>query len=353
MRNALAFRSGYRGEQRVTRPNPNLILYGVNRLGPKHIDKHLFNLRDSGFTTIVFGMFHIGNDVEKDKKDMKLGDIIYNGDEPLVVQEGKSFPPPYAEDSHWPGKIGLLKGNGSTITKIYASFGGDGQAVQDFKTIKTIYEKNGRSFSGTQLEKNLLAFRRIFPAVDGIDMDCEETYDLDSFVAFCKLLMTMGFEITFCPYLWDSRQFWIQALIELRKVDPQAVKWWNLQCYSGGIRNTPQVWAQAVAEATNQPIDIMAGDGVRYWGEQSKFDEKSGKWITVMDWGGNCPPAMTEKFSEFSKEPCLGGGFIWDLDLITKTQNDVHNPSYGIACPGNPSLDAIGYLNAMKKGLSL
>lgn len=348
----------------MTTPNPNLILYAQNQLGPKNIDANLPAVRAEGFTTIIFGMFHIGNEDEKvNKPDMKLGDIIFNGDEPVVVREGKHFPPPYSEFSHWGGKIGLLKGNGSTVTKIYASFGGAGNVVRDFRTIKTIYEKNGRSFSGTQLERNLLAFKSIFPAVDGIDMDCEETYDVESFVAFCELLMTLNFEITFCPYQQPPQNltFWTDALLKIQKIngDPMkyrdSVKWWNLQCYEGGGDNDPQVWAQDIAKATNRPITdydgyIMAGDGVRYWGEKPYFDEKTKKWITVMDWLGNCPAAMTTKFREFSKHPCLGGGFIWDMDLIAITQSNDRKTN-GDPCPGDKTLDRKAYLDAMKKGL--
>ena len=72
--------------------------------------------------------------------------------------------------------------------------------MKDFETIKTIYNDNNNSFSGTQLEKNCKVFRATFPAIDGIDMDFKEAYDLPSFVDFCKMLIGMGFDITFCPY---------------------------------------------------------------------------------------------------------------------------------------------------------
>ena len=48
------------------------------------------------------------------------------------------------------------------------------------------------------------SFAATFPAIDGIDMDCEETYDVPSFAAFCKMLIGIGFGITFCPYISDG-----------------------------------------------------------------------------------------------------------------------------------------------------
>lgn len=319
-------------------------------------------VRNAGFTTIVFGMFHIGNEAEK-KPGMKEGDIIFNGDEPVVVRDGNSFPLS-PDDHHWPGVIGQLKGFGSTVNKIYASFGGAAGAVRDFETIKKIYVDHGNSFDGSPLKANLLRFRDIFPMIDGIDMDCEETYDHASFVAFCKLLRLMNFDITFCPYCdpdqgpkdpkWHELNFWTKALKEIEEGDPDAVKWWNLQCYAGGIGNDPQVWAQAIKNVTGRSVEnyIIPGDWSRFWNPRMNWDPKKRQYIP--GWDGHCPAAMTEKFLEFSKQPCVGGGFIWDLDLIAKTQNDTNNPSYGPACPGDPThLDPVGYLSAMKKGLGL
>ena len=96
-------------------------------------------------------------------------------------------------------------------------------------------------FCGTQLEKNCEVFRATFPAIDGIDMDCEETYDLPSFVAFSKMLAGMGFNLTFCPYDTNQMNFWTTALVQIEQAYPDVVKWWNLQCYDGGEVTIPRI----------------------------------------------------------------------------------------------------------------
>ena len=136
--------------------------------------------------------------------------------------------------------------------------------VHDFQTIQTIYNDNNNSFSGTQLEKNCEVFRATFPAIDGIDMDCEETYDLPSFVAFSKMLAGLGFNLTFFPYDTNQMNFWTTALVQIEQAYPDVVKWWNLQCYDGGGGNNPQDWSDAIAKAApgrQTQGYILAGTG--------------------------------------------------------------------------------------------
>src|SRR5690606_4837399 len=91
--------------------------------------------------------------------------------------------------------------------------------------------------------------------------DCEDNYDLPSFVAFCQLANSLGFDLTFCPYTYQ--QFWTSALQQLNNTNKGAMKWWNLQCYDGGQGNQPSQWAQAIAEAIpgfDTTAFIVAGD---------------------------------------------------------------------------------------------
>ena len=91
--------------------NPNLVLYGMNRLGPYHILDYVDDVRATGFTTIVLGMLHIGNPVVK--STTQLGDIIFNGDEPLVIRDGERPFPLVTGEQHvacmaWPGRVAAL-----------------------------------------------------------------------------------------------------------------------------------------------------------------------------------------------------------------------------------------------------
>lgn len=310
----------------------NFVLYGLDRFGPENIGWELANMNRKGLTTIILGMFHIGDP----KTGYQYGDIMYNAAKPLVISNGKYV----AHFPDWPGQIAKLKGGGTTVTQIYATMGGSPGPI-DFETIKTIYNNNHQSFSGTQLEKNFRVFHATFPAIDGIDMDCEETYDVPSFVAFCKMLIGMGFHITFCPYTRRD-EFWIKALVAIEKDHPRAVKLWNLQCYGGGGGNDPQVWANAIKKAfPGRQTDgyIVAGDWVR------TYDPKNHYWF------GDCPQTMQQKFAGISKQPCLGGGFIWDLDSIRAALNPPSGaPDNG--CSGAGILLA-DYVTVVRKGLGV
>jgi hypothetical protein len=312
---------------------PNIALYAGARLRPQDIMKEMNFMRTDGFSTIILNMFHIGNPAVK--AGTQLGDIIFNNDDPIVIRDGK-----YIAAPDWPGHITELKGLGSKVTQLYACFGGAPPWVHDFATIKKIYNDNNNSFSGTQLEKNCEVFRATFPAIDGIDMDCEETYDPPSFVDFCKMLTGMDFHITFCPY--TMTEFWTKALVQIEKAHPHVVKWWNLQCYDGGGGNNPQDWADAIAKASpGHPTEgyIVPGDWVRFYDPDTA------------SWAGDCPNAMKELFSGFPKQSCVGGGFIWSLDLVRDSEN--RTPSQGNGCGGNVPILATDYIKAIKQGLGL
>jgi hypothetical protein len=314
---------------------PSIAVYAGGLLRPQDIMKAM-NVRNEGFSTIIIDMFHIGNPAVK--AGTQLGDIIFNGDDPLVIRDGK-----YVAASDWPGHIAELKAPGSKVTKLYACFGGAPPWVHDFQTIQTIYNDNNNSFSGTQLEKNCEVFRATFPAIDGIDMDCEETYDLPSFVAFSKMLAGMGFNLTFCPYDTNQMNFWTTALVQIEQAYPDVVKWWNLQCYDGGGGNNPQDWSDAIAKAApgrQTQGYILAGDWVRFYDPDP--DWKS--------WRGDCPNAIEQMFSGFAKQACVGGGFLWSLDLINDSESRAGS---GNGCGGANPIYATDYIEAVKQGLGL
>ena len=330
---------------------PNYVLYALNLLGPYMIDLHLEPVKKSGYTTIVVGMLHIGN--PEVKSTTQWGDIIFNGDEPLVIRDRKGpFPLVTAEKKTaclaWPGQIAALKGQSSSVTQVFASVGGGGwdpvnrrPLVRDYESIQAIYKANGNTFENSVLERNFTAFRKVFPAIDGIDLDCEETYDHDSFVAFCEMLIRIGFALSFCPY--QEQSFWVEALVELDKRGlMDHVKWWNLQCYDGGSRNDPGEWAAAIRAAFTPPPTrnyIVPGDVAKFWNNDH--------------WDGNCPTFLAQNFSRFPKDG-LAGGFIWVMDQIISAEERAHNPGYQDPCPSETMpRNMAGYLAAMKKGLGL
>ena len=239
-------------------------------------------LQQSGFKTAILSLFHIGRDYAISPKQV-MGDIYFNNTP--VISKGS-----YVGDPIWPGLINSMIGG--TVTRVCASVGGGG--VMDFETIQKIYEGNGNSFANTNLMGNFQYLRKTFPTISIIDMDCEETYDQASFVAFCQMLIGMGFGITFCPYTYQS--FWTGSLAALNTSNPGAVKWWNLQCYDGGGGNDPANWATAITQAV--PGFSTVG------------------YILAGDWTNDTPSEVQALMGTFNKELCVGGGFIWTLDNI-------------------------------------
>lgn len=263
-------------------------------------------LQESGFTTAILGLFHIGRDYEITPLQI-MGDIIFNNT--LLISEGQ-----YVGDPNWPNLInGMIKGS---VQQVCASIGGGG--VMDYQTIYRIYVANQYSFAGTNLENNFKVFRTVFPSISIIDMDCEETYDQESFVAFCQMLIGIGFGITFCPYM--NTPFWTGSLSALHQSNPGSVQWWNLQCYDGGYGNDPATWAAAITSA----IPGFNTDG----------------FILAGDWTNDSPAAVQNLLSTFRNETGVGGGFMWTLDDMIKIN------------PSNPTALMQAYANAIVAGLS-
>lgn len=265
-------------------------------------------VKKAGWTNIILCLYHIDN----------CGNISFN--DKRIVQEGI-----YTGSLYWSGMIGGLK-NGGTVNTISASIGGGG--VTDFTNIQFIYEDNGQSFAGTQLQKNFQVFRENFPAIDIVDLRCQDNYDPASFVAFCRMLIDIGFGISFCPYTnpWSYPHFWAGSLAQLEKYKPGAVKWWNLQCYDRGTGNSPQQWAKAIKKVSpdfNTTGFIIAGHMCKVSGQF-----------------GNCPGQVGKLLQSFASEPSLGGAFIWSIDNIVLNKDD--NSS---VCGKNVNLD--DYVNAI------
>ena len=283
-------------------------------------------IQQSGWNTIIFGLFHIGRIKPPTNPPQIVGDIYFN--DTLIISQGK-----YVADPSWPGAISKLKGG--SVTTLLASFGGAKGWVYDFTTIQAIYESNHNSFDKTNLKRNLQLFHDMFPAITTIDMDNEDNYDVPSFVAFCQMLIGMGFTITFCPFEEDD--FWTGSLVQLERSNPGAVVWWNLQCYAGGGSNDPETWAGYIQTALpkfNTDRYILASDWTRFWDTNQQL------------WDGHCPPDMQSSLAQFKGDgdSCIGGAFIWTIDQIFIFANSSKQHP-GSGCDSSGSQTA--YVNAM------
>jgi hypothetical protein len=59
---------------------------------------------------------------------------------------------------------------------------------------------------------------------------------------------------------------------------------------------------------------------------------------------------MEQLFSGFRKQACVGGGFLWSLDLIVDSE---HRAASGNGCGGLSPIMSTEYIKAIKQGLGL
>lgn len=152
-------------------------------------------------------------------------DLTFN--DTLIVRDGT-----YVGDPSWPATVRSLRAG--NVSEIFASFGGYG--VPDFSRIGTLIRKYGTGPT-SPLFRNFACLKQTL-GIDGIDLDDEDTYDVTTVVEFSKMLLSLGFEVTFCPY--TEQEFWTACVAALGG----RVAWINLQCYAGGKDNDPSDWAK-------------------------------------------------------------------------------------------------------------
>jgi hypothetical protein len=310
---------------------PKTAAYGSGILYPPNLTDSLSEtLKSSGIETLILWAFHIHTS----------GDIIFN-DTKIITYDSNVGESKYVADDHWPSRLHGLIESGSTITQLAASIGG--WATDDFLHIKQIYESNNNSFDNTALKSNFKLFKKKFPSVTLIDLDVEGpdvmNYDQTSFVAFCKMLIGIGFDITFCPYA--EQDFWTGSLNALNQSNPGAVRWWNLQCYAGGAGNDATTWASYITVA----IPGFKTDGYILVSDWSRF------YNTVEKvWQGDCVPAFNEFMSGYKSESSVAGGFLWNIDQVEgyadaiKREKDPHECS-------SSDRSLADYISAIKGGL--
>lgn len=267
----------------------NVSAYGEGCMYPpsasQPVSTTFAQIQASGLTTVILSLMHIGRDYDISPSQI-TGDLYYN--DLLIISQGSYVGDPTWIDPTSPNCINDLIGG--SVTRVEMSVGGGG--VLDFQTIQRIYEANANSFDGTNLQTNFVALKKTLPVVSLIDMDCEDNYDEASFVAFCQMLIAIGFSITFCPYTATS--FWTNSLKAIEASDPGSVTWWNLQCYDGGAGNEPQQWADSITS-------VIPG-----------FDTTG--YILAGDWTNDSPQAVEQLMQTFSAQSATGGGFLWTID---------------------------------------
>ena len=270
-------------------PSPNIVLYGSGLFGrnvPLN-QSQLAQLQASGFTTVILWTLHVYPD----------GTLFYN-DTP-IARDGvflNTF-------SYLPGLLTELITN-SSVQIVLFSIGSGGAG--DFGNMRAIFQQadQGKGAALRALEQNFRALSAALP-ISGFDFDNEDDFDDSTIARLSELLCyDNSMIVTYCPFcdqsLWNAALEKVYAWDQEHQNPPdQSVRWWNLQCYSGGQGNDPVSWAQALpngAGIKDKAAFIVPGFGT----DQS-------------------PASIQQQFAQYAGTG-IDGGFIWNSGDLFATQ---------------------------------
>lgn len=331
-------------------------------LGPGHTAEYAPKLRTSGINTIIQWALHIGRDTPPHQE---FGDFVFNSGYPEdncpFISNGKFNPKGNPAIQAWPNDLDNLKKN-SSVEKILFSIGGQGDPVFDFTTVQYMLD-TGRT---DVLRRNFSALQEHFPAIDGIDLDCEE-FEFSP-AEFCpakyptrdpnqvgsntifqlgKILFDLGFEVTFCPS--GESDIW-QKSMQLLSNAGYTVSRWNLQCYSGGryLRKNIGGWLKAIGSVQLPNNGPFIGNSAGAYLVPGLGAQNQNPDYQRQPDDPQCPDGMRATFADMNKQRCeakyndLAGGFLWNFGKI-----DTNTLQCGNSIPSTKD-----YVNAIIDGLS-
>lgn len=265
--------------------NYNVVLYANALFENDQYQQQSNAILNSGFTTIILWTLHI----------QENGDLSYNNTP--IVESGKlneSF-------SNLSQQIRNLKCGGSVEQVI---FGIGSASVSDFKNARKLYA------SSTGKDTLLGNFKVLVDnlPIDGFDFDLEESplnNYTDIIVDLSLEFGNWGRFVTFCPFCQED--FWLNCLKRIYdKNSNQLVRWFNLQCYSGGSGNDPKAWADSIK---NYPSPLGIEDSAAFV-------------IPGYCCQNGTPDNIQLNFSTLkTSDPGINGGFIWN-------SGDIFNSKY-------------------------
>ncbi len=241
----------------------------------KNRENVMKELKSSGLSTIIVWTIHIN----------ASGDLNFNAEFPLVengVYVGDNTHPNFAKD------MIDLKSSPTGINRI--EFGLAAAGSDTFNHVKTFYKTEGFG-PGTTLYKNFEALKMAIPGIDAFNNDDEVTYDVESAVAFTKMLASMGFKNAIVPY--KEKSFWKSLVEEVNKEFPGNIDRNYLQCYAGGRWNDP------CSDSWNFGIKMIPG----LWGGPNGISAKK----------------VNSEFLDWKEDCFIEGGFIWDYEKFALT----------------------------------
>ncbi|MBN1697049.1 MAG: dockerin type I repeat-containing protein [Spirochaetales bacterium] len=134
----------------------------------------------------------------------------------------------YVGPAGWPEKIRSLKSGNTSIKRLAFCLAGP------YGTYRTYMNTYGTG-PETAWYRNFAKLKELTGA-DAIDLNDENSYDTDSLVKLGRMLGTIGYKVSLCPY--NNSSVWRSVKSQLGDI-VDAV---NLQCYDGGALNNVGTW---------------------------------------------------------------------------------------------------------------
>jgi hypothetical protein len=190
------------------------------KTGNFDIPKNIAEIEHSGFSEAIVWSVEVNSQ----------GDLNFNGEFPLTsngVYVGNKTYPKFAAD------MATLKKAG-TVKRVTFSIGSSNYG--DWENITSLVNAQGVGPKSI-LYKDFKALKKAIPALDALDFDDENSYNLPTTVKFGVMVGKLGYHVVPDPYVDAS--YWQSVVSEINKKLPGTVDGVHLQAYAGGQGNNP------------------------------------------------------------------------------------------------------------------
>jgi len=196
---------------------------GIFGGGPLYINaaNNITEIENSGFTEAIVWSVEVKTN----------GDLNFNGEFPLTangVYIGDQLHPDFASN------MAQLKEG--TVKRVTFSIGSSN--FGDWQDIKELVNSQGTGMDSI-LYKDFAALKAAIPALDAIDFDDENSFDLTTTVAFGVMLGQLGYHVA--PDAFNNSSYWQNVVSQINAQAPGTVDGVHLQAYAGGSGNNPCV----------------------------------------------------------------------------------------------------------------
>lgn len=185
-----------------------------------NIPKNIAEIEHSGFSEAIVWSVEVNSQ----------GDLNFNGEFPLTsngVYVGNQTYPKFAAD------MATLKKAG-TVKRVTFSIGSSNYG--DWEDITALVKAQGVGPKSI-LYKDFKALKKAIPALDALDFDDENSYDLGTTVKFGVMVGKLGYHVLPDPYV--NASYWQSVVSGINKKLPGTVDGVHLQAYAGGAGNNP------------------------------------------------------------------------------------------------------------------